>query len=213
MFQDLQPMRGETMRRARSSHRADRRIDAAPAHHLGRASIEASLQRSRLKSGLLDQATARLLARLQPLGQYRAAVRSAAAISCCAVSIRRRIRGFPRNISLSLRTCALGAPHPRHAAWLGRSRSDRSRAESRCDDQVSIEGDISARAATFFHPSGTCRMGSDPTAVVDPRRRVKGIEGLRVADASIMLAALNACTHARTIMIGEKAATMIAEDV
>ena len=133
VFQDLQPMRGETMRRARSSHRADRRIDAAPAHHLGRASIEASLQRSRLKSGLLDQATARLLARLQPLGQYRAAVRSAAAISCCAVSIRRRIRGFPRNISLSLRTCALGAPHPRHAAWLGRSRSDRSRAESRCD--------------------------------------------------------------------------------
>jgi len=81
------------------------------------------------------------------------------------------------------------------------------------NDQVSIEGDISARAATFFHPSGTCRMGSDPTAVVDPRRRVKGIEGLRVADASIMLAALNACTHARTIMIGEKAATMIAEDV
>jgi len=81
------------------------------------------------------------------------------------------------------------------------------------NDQVSIEGDISARAATFFHPSGTCRMGSDPTAVVDPRRRVKGIEGLRVADASIMLAAQNACTHARTIMIGEKAATMIAEDV
>ena len=81
------------------------------------------------------------------------------------------------------------------------------------NDQVSIEEDIRARAATFFHPSGTCRMGSDPTAVVDPRLRVNGIRGLRVADASIMPAALNACTHAPTIMIGEKAAAMIVEDV
>jgi choline dehydrogenase len=80
------------------------------------------------------------------------------------------------------------------------------------NDQASIEEDIRARAATFFHPSGTCRMGSDPTAVVDPRLRVNGIQGLRVADASIMPAALNACTHAPTIMIGEKAAAMIAED-
>jgi choline dehydrogenase len=79
-----------------------------------------------------------------------------------------------------------------------RPRSDRS------VEQAAIEEDIRARAATFFHPNGTCRMGSDQTAVVDPRLRVIGLQGLRVADASIMPAALNACTHAPTIMIGEK---------
>ena len=78
------------------------------------------------------------------------------------------------------------------------------------NDQASIEADIRVRAATFFHPSGTCRMGAEPSAVVDPQLRVNGIEGLRVVDASIMPAALNACTHAPTIMIGEKGAALIA---
>src|SRR6516162_739470 len=59
------------------------------------------------------------------------------------------------------------------------------------NDQAAIEEDI--RAATYFHPSSTCRMGSGPTAVVDPRLRVVGVERLHVADASVMLAALNAC--------------------
>jgi choline dehydrogenase len=78
------------------------------------------------------------------------------------------------------------------------------------NDPTSIEADIRARCATYFHPSGTCRMGAEPTAVVDPQLRVNGVEGLRVVDASIMPAALNACTHAPTIMIGEKGAALIA---
>jgi choline dehydrogenase len=71
------------------------------------------------------------------------------------------------------------------------------------------------RAATYFHPSGTCRMGNDPTAVVDPRLRVVGVEGRsgnRSPRRNPTPAALNACTHAPTIMIGEEAAAMIVED-
>jgi choline dehydrogenase len=68
---------------------------------------------------------------------------------------------------------------------------------------------VRKNAETTYHPVGTCKMGSDPMAVVDDQLRVHGIEGLRVADASIMPTLTSGNTNAPSIMIGEKASRMI----
>lgn len=66
-----------------------------------------------------------------------------------------------------------------------------------------------SRAETLYHPVGTCKMGSDPLAVVDAQLRVIGIEGLRVADASVMPSIISGHTNAPSIMIGERASDFV----
>jgi choline dehydrogenase-like flavoprotein len=72
-----------------------------------------------------------------------------------------------------------------------------------------IDDWIRGNGATAHHPAGTCRMGADPGAVVDASLKVNGIEGLRVADCSVMPHLVGANTNAPTIMIAEKAADLI----
>ena len=77
------------------------------------------------------------------------------------------------------------------------------------EDRERLRHIIRDRADTVYHPVGTCRMGADDASVVDPELRVRGVDGLRVADASIMPTIVGGNTNAPTIMIGEKCAQLM----
>jgi choline dehydrogenase-like flavoprotein len=77
----------------------------------------------------------------------------------------------------------------------------------RTDDE--IRAAIRRRADTIYHPAGTCRMGSDADAVVDPQLRVRGVDGLRVVDASVMPTLVSGNTSAPVVMIAERASDLI----
>jgi choline dehydrogenase len=78
-------------------------------------------------------------------------------------------------------------------------------------DEAALRDFIARGTGTYYHPVGTCRMGVDRLAVVDPQLRVHGLDGLRVADASIMPSIVTANTNPASIMIGEKAADLVRE--
>jgi choline dehydrogenase len=75
--------------------------------------------------------------------------------------------------------------------------------------QTDIPEYVRAAAETLYHPTGTCRMGTDDAAVVDEELRVRGLDGLRVVDASVIPQIIRGHTHAPTVMIAEKAADLI----
>ena len=77
------------------------------------------------------------------------------------------------------------------------------------EELAKAAGDI---ASTIFHPVGTARMGEDPAAPVDSRLRLKAIQGVRVADASVMPTITSGNTNSPTLMIAEKGAAMILAD-
>lgn len=79
-------------------------------------------------------------------------------------------------------------------------------------DEASILAAIRKGAGTVFHPCGTCRMGGDNEAPLDPRLRVRGVTGLRVADASVMPVIPSGNINAATLMVAERAARLIRED-
>jgi len=105
----------------------------------------------------------------------------------------------------AIRKCREICSHPELAEHLGEELSPGSERSS--DEELTEE--IRLRAGTVYHPVGTCKMGVDEMAVVDPHLRVRGIQGLRVVDASIMPKITGSNTNAPSMMIGERAAALI----
>ena len=146
--------------------------------------------------------------------------------------LRPESRGFVRikspdpGAAPAIQPCYLSSPHDRDTVVAGmrllqrlmrQPAMSRFVAEERAPDpECTSEADLLAFAratgTTVFHPTSTCRMGSDPDAVVDARLRVRGIDRLRIVDGSIMPALVSGNTNAAIVMIGEKGADLILED-
>jgi choline dehydrogenase len=105
-----------------------------------------------------------------------------------------------------LRMCAEIAKSPALKGVIGKIAGPLGATEP---DDETLEKALNSLSHTLYHPVGTCKMGSDDTSVVDPDLRVRGVEGLRVADASVMPTIIRGHTHAPSVLIGEKAADLI----
>ena len=111
------------------------------------------------------------------------------------------LRGLVAGLRIAERLCDTAALRPYIGApmapWPGKV------------DDAKLATFIREHAQTAYHPVGTCRMGSDDAAVVDCELRVRGLDGLRVVDASVMPRIIRGHTHAPTVMIAERAADLI----
>lgn len=111
-----------------------------------------------------------------------------------------------RAMMAGLRICAKVAQSPPLRDTIGKIA--RPLNASALDDET-LERALNSLSHTLYHPVSTCRMGVDDASVVDPQLRVRGVEGLRVADASVMPTIIRGHTHAPSVLIGEKAAELI----
>jgi choline dehydrogenase len=111
------------------------------------------------------------------------------------------LRGLVAGLRIAERLCDKAALRPdagaRMAPWPGKV------------DDAKLATFIREHAQAAYHPVGSCRMGSDEAAVVDCELRVRGLDGLRVVDATVMPRIIRGHTHAPTVMIAERAADLI----
>jgi len=105
-----------------------------------------------------------------------------------------------------LRMCATIASSPALSGIIGKIA--RPLNATTLDDDT-LDRALNSLSHTLYHPVGTCRMGVDDASVVDPQLRVRGVDGLRIADASVMPTIIRGHTHAPSVLIGEKAADLI----
>ncbi|UCE30534.1 MAG: GMC family oxidoreductase N-terminal domain-containing protein [Burkholderiales bacterium] len=116
-----------------------------------------------------------------------------------AGDVERLVRGF--RLTREILEAPALAPYRKKELWTAGIRDDEA-----------IRALLRQRVDTVYHPVGTCRMGSDARAVLDPALRVRGVEGLRVVDASVMPRVVSGNTNAPTIMIGEKGSELILQE-
>jgi choline dehydrogenase-like flavoprotein len=142
---------------------------------------------------------------LRPKSTGRVSLASADPLA--APAIDPNFYGDPADLEAMVRAYKIGRRILDAPAFAAERSSDMFIAGVRTDDD--IRATLRSRSDTIYHPVGSCRMGIDDLAVVDPELRVRGVTGLRVVDASVMPDLIGGNTNAPVIMIGEKAADLI----
>lgn len=144
--------------------------------------------------------------------QSRGSVRLASARAEEAPLIDPQFLSHPQDMAVMVKAARFAMALMESPAWAGYGLKSMHQVDR--SDDLAMERFLRASCDTEYHPVGTCKMGpaSDAMAVVDERLRVRGLQGLRVVDASIMPALISGNTNAPCIVIGEKAADMIRQD-
>jgi choline dehydrogenase-like flavoprotein len=140
--------------------------------------------------------------------QSRGSVRLASSDPAAAPLVDPQLLSHPDDVDTLLRGLKIGRQVTR-AASFARYRAVEVQPGEEAQTDVALIDYLRRAAATVHHPCGSCRMGPDALSVVDAQLRVRGIEALRVADASVFPRLVGGNTNAAVVMIAEKAADMI----